>query len=575
MAIELRFSKPDPSSHWGFRLVGGSDFNEPLVVVKVNENSIAENSGLMVGDVVVRVNDDATAGLTHTEAHDLINEAGCDFIMAIRRGLFSDIPVPCEEDVNAEVENIIKESLAEQFEDTDKDQEIGPESKILENLAGQEQLIDSRASISEKTTKNKKYSTFLVKPRNPKPVSKQAEEDRKKLGDPYRVKIVKQPRRDPKDVLNRKKTVQFEPNVIEVEISRDTSVADSNESFDSSEANIENDMEMEVETSVQISEETTVEICEEENGAISPATDSSTIEEDEAKLTIRRPVAVPLDIHIEPVICESSLSLEQQLAAVQKQLLALSQLPSAIQVTLEAVTQQLNKIVLEKSQQQFEENEIEVENINGEIMVNGSEDTIEDDKNPDESQSLSENAEGDITETENEDQANVDELESDPVEVDDNTVEEDVEPEEPVVVDPYAGLTEEEKEAKLREEQLMAKKQKIEEARRKMDWTQRPIVLPGGRKWTDPEDATPKPKTTKMSDEKICKTLDDYSEVIVGKTKGINFLKYQPPPKNLDYLQRSEVYRLIHDMEPPVKGVGARAEKILSEKDYLGDKGAP
>lgn len=65
----------------------------------------------------------------------------------------------------------------------------------------------------------------------------------------------------------------------------------------------------------------------------------------------------PIDIHIDPVICESSLSLEQQLEAVQKQLLALSQLPTAIQVTLEAVTQQLNKIVMDKNcQVKIEEN---------------------------------------------------------------------------------------------------------------------------------------------------------------------------------------------------------------------------
>lgn len=48
----------------------------------------------------------------------------------------------------------------------------------------------------------------------------------------------------------------------------------------------------------------------------------------------------------------------------------------------------------------------------------------------------------------------------------------------------------------------------------------------------------------------------------------INFLKYQPPAKSLDYLQRSEVYRLVHDMEPPVKGIARRPSKILSEEDY-------
>lgn len=45
------------------------------------------------------------------------------------------------------------------------------------------------------------------------------------------------------------------------------------------------------------------------------------------------------------MISEVEMSLEEQLAAIQKQLLALSQLPAAIQQTLDVVTQQLTKIV--------------------------------------------------------------------------------------------------------------------------------------------------------------------------------------------------------------------------------------
>lgn len=44
------------------------------------------------------------------------------------------------------------------------------------------------------------------------------------------------------------------------------------------------------------------------------------------------------------------MSLEEQLAAVQRQLLALSQLPQAIQQTLDVVTSQLAKIVGETQQ---------------------------------------------------------------------------------------------------------------------------------------------------------------------------------------------------------------------------------
>lgn len=45
------------------------------------------------------------------------------------------------------------------------------------------------------------------------------------------------------------------------------------------------------------------------------------------------------------MVSEIEMTLEEQLAAVQRQLLALSQLPAAIQQTLDVVTSQLAKIV--------------------------------------------------------------------------------------------------------------------------------------------------------------------------------------------------------------------------------------
>lgn len=76
---------------------------------------------------------------------------------------------------------------------------------------------------------------------------------------------------------------------------------------------------------------------------------------------------------------------------------------------------------------------------------------------------MSENAEGDITENEADDQPSFDDLEHDHFECEreeqDNERDEADEMEEPL--DPYAGLTEEEKEAKIREEKLLSKKQKV------------------------------------------------------------------------------------------------------------------
>lgn len=51
----------------------------------MNKNSFSEDAGLLVGDVIVRINDTPTAGVTHLDAHELINKAGSKFVMAVRR----------------------------------------------------------------------------------------------------------------------------------------------------------------------------------------------------------------------------------------------------------------------------------------------------------------------------------------------------------------------------------------------------------------------------------------------------------------------------------------------------------
>lgn len=84
-------------------------------------------------------------------------------------------------------------------------------------------------------------------------------------------------------------------------------------------------------------------------------------------------------------------------------------------------------------------------------------------ENGEDAVSVTENAECDLTD--NEADEALDDLEEDHVvngnEVEDDQVECEEEQQEPEIVDPYAGLTEEEKEAKIRQEQIMAKKQKV------------------------------------------------------------------------------------------------------------------
>ncbi|KAL6260591.1 hypothetical protein P5V15_008112 [Pogonomyrmex californicus] len=84
MAISIKFTKFD-NTPWGFRLAGGSDFPQPLTVIRVTEESLAECMGLKVGDIVVRLNDQSISSLTHGQAHEALVHAGNNFVLGIQR----------------------------------------------------------------------------------------------------------------------------------------------------------------------------------------------------------------------------------------------------------------------------------------------------------------------------------------------------------------------------------------------------------------------------------------------------------------------------------------------------------
>ncbi|KAK0171392.1 hypothetical protein PV328_009130 [Microctonus aethiopoides] len=82
--IDIKFTKFD-NTPWGFRLAGGSDFPQPLTVIKVSEGSLAECMGLKLGDVIVRLNDRPVVSMTHGQAHEAIVLAGNNFTLGISR----------------------------------------------------------------------------------------------------------------------------------------------------------------------------------------------------------------------------------------------------------------------------------------------------------------------------------------------------------------------------------------------------------------------------------------------------------------------------------------------------------
>ncbi|XP_068994205.1 uncharacterized protein [Neodiprion pinetum] len=110
MAIDIKFTKFD-NTPWGFRLAGGSDFPQPLTVIRVTEGSLAECMGLRVGDIVVRLNDQPISSYTHGRAQEALVLAGNNFVLSVLRSEDSEKVIEAIQQENIVPYNIPLEEL--------------------------------------------------------------------------------------------------------------------------------------------------------------------------------------------------------------------------------------------------------------------------------------------------------------------------------------------------------------------------------------------------------------------------------------------------------------------------------
>ncbi|XP_076662437.1 uncharacterized protein LOC143365794 isoform X2 [Halictus rubicundus] len=201
MAVSIKFTKFD-NTPWGFRLAGGSDFPQPLTVIRVTEGSLAECMGLKVGDVVVRLNDQPIGSLTHGQAHEELMRAGNNFVLGIQRegdphkaleGLSEEniVPykIPLAELPPVFPEQILKEeTVIEQYEETtyvettaeeakpeveplpdkpkDENSEIVPnqnltDDEIAQLILEEEELLDAKGVLGVNFKKLRPRATVL------------------------------------------------------------------------------------------------------------------------------------------------------------------------------------------------------------------------------------------------------------------------------------------------------------------------------------------------------------------------------------------------------------------------------
>lgn len=190
-----------------------------------------------------------------------------------------------------------------------------------------EEAMKTRADKEQET---KKWTTFLQKPNRPIPKSKFDMEAETKKTNGYRIKICKQPK--PKCDPNRPATPipvvepDTEPQPAEIELvpGPEPQYVEylNDETVDCDTVNAEGEQPTEAE------EQNEEQIGNEE---IVSSADAVECTEDNSVST--------------PPKTEEEILIEKQLADVQRQLLALSTLPSTIQATLDAVTKQLAELM--------------------------------------------------------------------------------------------------------------------------------------------------------------------------------------------------------------------------------------
>ncbi|XP_039963697.1 uncharacterized protein LOC120776781 isoform X2 [Bactrocera tryoni] len=659
MVIDIKMCRFENVS-WGFRLVGGADFEFPLTVVKVNEGSIAEEAGLCEGDVIVRINDTATSPLTHEEADKVIRHCGNVFYIGVQRegeeqlvpkmfpvygaerpttpltfidisGRKSPIPPQLEDEVELRTE-ILPELPERPSSVLSEETEIKlVEEEIAAVLSGESEVLtehnvlgvnfyrlfpkpgvcmtsdvlrtlneDATKTRAEKEKENKKWSTFLVKPDRPIPKSKEQIEAERRAANAYKVKIVKSAPRSrsvsPMPIVP--PTEPVEPTVpVESKQPSPPKVEEIEEPppTDSELPNLE-EVKIIVEPPAEDKEGEQVDTVDKiilagenqaENGEEGQSNNeeiSSTkettpilVEKLEESTTANDTTAAP-EVSTEPKNSipqrektEEELALERQLADVQRQLAALSSLPSTIQSTLDAVTKQLATLLpafqLQTGSQPSptpvpalaETRSINLEKIDEDAEVNKAEgETKELDSSREQDGSVTENVTAvaeEVTES----------IATDAPTLDAAKLQE---------------AKQNKEDTQQMEEEQNAKKQKrndvIEELEEQLERknnprrskrafgpltpsSERPLVLPGGRRWYRPKDA--------YNDEFIAETLSAQAELITGTTLGVNFMKYQKPEKKID-LNRSEVYKVIHHLDrQPVRGIEVRPPVVPAEVD--------
>ncbi|XP_043592288.1 uncharacterized protein LOC122571958 isoform X4 [Bombus pyrosoma] len=303
-------------------------------------------------------------------------------------------------------------------------------------------------------------------------------------------------------------------------------------------------------------------------------------------------VAAKVDKEKIKQLVSTEINLEKQLENVQRQLLALKQLPSEIESHLRIVSEQLQKIMelsgVQNGATDNDEGRREAQE--------DAEEVNESEERHEEHEELEETEEHDVTEytedisysaysdehvrivqasEEDDEETETQELEgtlSVKSEEGSRVKKFVVSYETKVLKSPSPapsshGSFEPDPNLSAKDQVIQELQQRVKQRGRKRSqdlWPQaKQVELTRGRRWRCPNDF--------FNDEMIAEVLSSQAEVIRGRALGVNFKKYEKTNlPNYDHLMNSSVYKMIHKMErEPKRGIPARPAKVNAAEDII------
>ncbi|KAL6260592.1 hypothetical protein P5V15_008113 [Pogonomyrmex californicus] len=499
---------------------------------------------------------------------------------------------------------------------------LRPRAPILKGSKVLEELQHIATAEPERVQELKRISTFLQKPVRPVPKSKNEQKVEEDEGESYKVVIKKQ---DKKTVIARLVEKGLLPPGSETTIARTPEppeVSETTTSAATPDFTCKSDQEgkpdsrpvskaEERETNEvdEIKTEEKPESQEEDHRFESHATESTrdeavAAEEDSSVVSTADPAVAKVNNEKIKELVSTEINLEQQLENVQRQLLALKQLPSEIENHLRIVSEQLHKIMELSGVQRslgngngahcgLSEKNVTSQRRDEEELKEQVEDTDEEDEEFTETydyieeiacleRKTSSRSTPQVIEP-SDDEGEMEEEEAEMKELDGmisvksadeegNRVKKFIVSYETKLLKspspaPSHGSFEPDPKLSPKDQVIQELQQRVHKRGRKHSqdlWPQaKQLELTQGRRWRCPNDF--------FNDEMIAEVLSSQAEVIRGKAMGVNFKKYEKTNlPNYDYLMNSSVYKMIHKMErEPKRGIPARPAKVNAAKDII------